>query len=166
MVKIVPLDMAMYGGLYTAPEPPKPKKPEAPPMPVTLPLVLPTEKHLQGFCKGAYRTFLGLNSKGFSVTGRPVGLMGTVYMWQCSKCNFQGPVTTVSVEGKRLGRKKEEKIFDPKVRISPVKGVDGQVGGVRYKWAFLAKCHVRLKKHVDWMGDPKPAAAGEVGSFG
>lgn len=167
MVKIVPLDMAMYGGIYTAPTVPKPKKvkPAAPPMPVTLPLVLPTEKHLQGFCKGAHRAFVGQNSKGFSVSSRPYGLSSNIPLWQCTKCHFQGPLTTVSVE-RRLGKKKEQQIFDPKVRTSPVKGTDGQVGGVRYKWVFLAKCHVRLKTPVDWLTEPKRAKAGEVGGFG
>jgi hypothetical protein len=164
MVKIVPLDMAMYGGLYTAPSAPKPKKtpkPAAPPMPVTLPLTLPTEKHLQGFCKGGFKVFIGQQNKGFSVSTRPYGSSN---MWQCGKCHFQGPMKTVSVM-KRLG-KKEEKIFDPKVRTSPVKGIDGQVGGIRYKWVFLAKCHVALKTPVDWLSEPKVAKAGEVGAFG
>ncbi|ETN42926.1 uncharacterized protein HMPREF1541_02084 [Cyphellophora europaea CBS 101466] len=170
MVKVVPLDMAMYGGMYVAPGPPKPKKvvPVAPPMPITQPLVLPTEKQLQGFCKGAYKTFLGLHSKGFTAGSRPVGYASSMPLWMCTKCNFQGPMVTYSVVGatKRLGRRKEEKIFDPKVRRSSVKGVDGQVGGVRYKWAFLAKCHVPLKKQVDWIGDLEAASRGEVGRWG
>lgn len=168
MVKIVPLDMAMYGGIYTTPAPPKPKKapkPTAPPMPVTLPLILPTEKHLQGFCKGAFKTFIGQQNKAFSVASRPYGVSSNITLWQCGKCHIQGPLKTVSVE-RRLGKKKEEKIFDPKVRTSPVKGIDGQVGGVRYKWIFLAKCHVPLKTHVDWLAEPKAAKVGEVGGFG
>lgn len=171
MVRIVPLDMAMYGGLYVPPAPPKPKKPKpaAPPMPVTLPLTLPTEKHLQGFCKAGFKVFLTSQpAKAFSVSSRPSlhgGNAAAVPIWQCGKCHFQGPLKTVSVE-RRLGKKKELQIFDPKVRNSPVKGVDGQSGGVRYKWVFLAKCHVPLRRAVDWGEEGKRAGKGEVGGFG
>ncbi|RMZ92730.1 hypothetical protein DV736_g11, partial [Chaetothyriales sp. CBS 134916] len=126
----------------------------------TIPLNLPTEKATQGFCKGAVRLFLqnGVSNKAFSTANRPVGLRGMVPYWRCDKCNFEGPVIThvnmSPANKKKKGR--EEKIFDPKVRVS-------MGGGVRYKWVFLAKSHCTLKSQVDFM---LPAAnQGEIGAF-
>jgi hypothetical protein len=77
-----------------------------------------------------------------------------VTYWRCEKCNFEGPVyTSVNVSGtKKKG--KPERTFDPKIRVS-------ETGGVRYKWAFLAKCHVNLKGMV-----PLGEAGSREGSFG
>jgi hypothetical protein len=165
MVKIVPLDMALYGATYTRPPKPKKVKPEAPPMPLTMPLILPTDKALQGFCKGAYKTFNGEKRGSISVHSRPVGISGNMSMMQCAKCQFSGPVKTVSVEGKK-GKKKEEKIADPGPRDSPVKGLDGQTGGVRYKWMFLAKCHTQFKMRDELALMQGAGLRGELGGFG
>lgn len=166
MVKIVPMHMAMYGGTYTGA---LPQKPLAPPMPVTLPLILPTDKFLLGFCKGAQRAFSG-QSKAFATHSRPLPT-GTISYWQCHKCAFQGPVMTVSktvsVGKKGKEKTKEEKIYDPEPRASTVRGSDGETGGVRYKWAFLAKCHVPVKSMSDDFALLSGAGAkGEFGSFG
>ena len=93
--------------------------------------------------------------------------------WGCSKCNFEGPVITSLItdddsmggggggggttKKKKQKKGKEEKIFDAKVRVS-------NGGGVRYKWVFLAKCHVDLKGRVD-IGSHRQRE-GEVGGFG
>ncbi|KPI41079.1 uncharacterized protein AB675_8032 [Cyphellophora attinorum] len=192
MVKIVPMHMAMFGGVYTAPTPkvPKADKPVAtssastksttatsapapipvPPMPLTMPLTLPTEKQLQGFCKGAHRLFLGVDSKTMRISSRPIGISGNVHFWVCHKCHFQGPVSTISkteVGKKGKTKVKEERIYDPKPRSSTIRGLDGEVGGVRYKWVFLAKCHVPLKAMTEELALGAGAAGkGEWGGFG
>ncbi|KAK7888272.1 hypothetical protein LTR67_009150 [Exophiala xenobiotica] len=126
-----------------------------PPIPAAFgPLILPTDKDTLGFCKGAFRLQAGLERKAFSLANRPTGFTGTVTYWRCEKCNFEGPVyTSVNVSGtKKKG--KPERTFDPKIRVS-------ETGGVRYKWAFLAKCHVNLKGMV-----PLGEAGSREGSFG
>jgi hypothetical protein len=60
--------------------------------------------------------------------------------------------TVVITEGKKKG--KPVKRFDPRIRVS------GR-GGVRYKWTFLAKCHVQLKGVY-----PYEVADGRSGCFG
>ena len=174
MVKVVPMHMAMYGGVYTgAPVSKKPKyinKPIAPPLPNTMPLTLPTEKYLLGFCKGAHRLFLGLD-KSMKINSRPVGLAGNMHFWVCNKCHFQGPVSSVSkmVPVGRKGKEKliQDKIYDPNPRPSPIRGLDGETGGVRYKWVFLAKCHVPLKAMTEELAMGAGAAGkGEWGGFG
>ncbi|EXJ90407.1 hypothetical protein A1O1_03508 [Capronia coronata CBS 617.96] len=120
----------------------------------TGPVTLPTDKNLLGFCKGAFRLQAGLERKAFSLVNRPAGLVGMTTSWKCEKCNFEGPIheTIVVREGKKKG--KAERSFDPKVRTS-------QGGGVRYRWAFLARCHVTLKAMV-----PSNTALGREGAFG
>ena len=78
--------------------------------------------------------------------------------WRCDKCSFEGPVVTqiVTTDGGKKKKGKEEKIFDPKVRVS-------LGGGVRYKWAFLAKSHCQLKSQVDYT--TRQAKEGEVGAY-
>lgn len=63
----------------------------------------------------------------------------------------------VVAEGKKSKKGKEEKIFDNKVRVS-------NGGGVRYRWVFLAKCHVQLKGVIDQ--GSRAQREGEVGGFG
>ncbi|EXJ80846.1 hypothetical protein A1O3_07132 [Capronia epimyces CBS 606.96] len=118
------------------------------------PVMLPTDKNLMGFCKGAFRLQAGLERKAFSLVNRPAGLASMITSWKCEKCNFEGPVyESVGVaEGKKKG--KSQRSFDPKVRTS-------EGGGVRYRWAFLARCHVALKAMV-----PTNTALGREGGFG
>ncbi len=120
------------------------------------PLTLPTDKNLLGFCKGAFRLQAGLERKAFTVANRPLGFSGMSSYWRCEKCNFEGPVVQIVNTGNDKKKKgKPEKVFDPKVRVS-------EEGGVRYRWAFLAKCHVCLKGMVS-LDTPKD---GSFGSFG
>lgn len=115
----------------------------------TGPLNLPTEKNLYGFCKGAFRLQAGFERKAFGINNRPQGFSGMVAFWRCEKCNFEGPIhNSVVTEGKKKG--KPDRTFDPKVRVS-------LGGGVRYRWIFLAKCHVTVKSTIEGNKD---------GSFG
>ncbi|KAI1628008.1 hypothetical protein EDD37DRAFT_678093 [Exophiala viscosa] len=125
-----------------------------PPVP-TGPLTLPTDKDLRGFCKGAFRLQAGLERKAFSVANKPAGFSGMISFWRCEKCNFEGPVhNTVNTTDDKKKKGKPERAFDPKIRVS-------EGGGVRYKWAFLARCHVSLKGMV-----PNETRDGSFGSFG
>lgn len=100
-------------------------------------LNLPNESNLAGFCKGAVRTQLGSRKKGFSLQHRQ-GAKGQEYFYQCTKCSFEGPaaVSTALPSGGR-GAVKREKTFDVQVRVSE--------GGIKYRWALLAKSHVSKK---------------------
>ncbi|KAL8243675.1 hypothetical protein R6Q59_009933 [Mikania micrantha] len=104
------------------------------------PATLPTDKNLLGFCKGAFRLQAGMEKKAFVVANRPLGYSSMVQYWKCDKCYFEGPCTTLI----RPGSKKPEKIFDPVIR---------SYGGIRYRWAFLAKSHVPLKSVADGKTD-------------
>lgn len=135
----------------------------APPVSVTIasgPLTLPTDKNLLGFCKGAFRLQIGLESKAFKVANRPVGYASMIQYWRCEKCSYEGPVYNSAVLADSNGKKKQKanwkpvKLFDPKVRTS-------ESGAIRYKWAFLAKCHVVMKGMV-----PYETALGQSGAFG
>jgi hypothetical protein len=76
--------------------------------------------------------------------------------WRCEKCSFEGPVhnSAVLAEGKRKVNWKPVKLFDPKVRIN-------ESGTIRYRWAFLAKCHVAMKGIA-----PFETALGQSGAWG
>lgn len=82
-----------------------------------------------GFCKGAWATREDLK-KGLSVQSRPEGLYNTISIWQCKHCLFQGD--TFGGKGK-----KKNMTVDPNVHVSAV--------GIRYRWIFLAKSHVKKK---------------------
>lgn len=121
----------------------------------TDPLTLPTDKNLLGFCKGAFRLQAGMERKAFSINNRPHGFSGMTAYWRCEKCNFEGPVhQTVNTSDNKKKKGKPEKVFDPKVRFSESRGI-------RYRWAFLARCHVPLKGMV-----PQDTHSGRDGSFG
>ncbi|KAK4935370.1 hypothetical protein LTR10_023574 [Elasticomyces elasticus] len=125
-----------------------------PPVP-TGPLTLPTDKDLRGFCKGAFRLQAGLERKAFSVANKPAGFSGMISFWRCEKCNFEGPMhNSVNTTDDKKKKGKPEKAFDPKIRVS-------ESGGIRYKWAFLARCHVALKGMV-----PNEMRDGSFGSYG
>lgn len=139
------------------------------PIPPNLPLNLPTDKNTHPFCKGAFRLLIGLTKKAFISANRPVGISSFVSYWRCDKCLFEGPMHSVAGPLDKKGRPgKPEKIFDPTARecgplSTAVVNQDGRgegAGGIRYKWAFLAKCHVTLKT----MPEGKPD--GTFGSYG
>lgn len=122
------------------------------------PVTLPTDKNLMGFCKGAFRLQAGLERKAFTVCNRPVGFASMTAYWRCEKCNFEGPVqNSVNMSEGSKKKAKPERVFDPRVRIS-------EGGGVRYRWAFLARCHVALKGLVPF--DTPLGREGAFGSFG
>ncbi|OCT55058.1 hypothetical protein CLCR_02792 [Cladophialophora carrionii] len=126
------------------------------PLADTGPLTLPTDKNLRGFCKGAFRLQAGLERKAFTINNRPLGLSGMSSYWRCEKCNFEGPAhQRVNTSGDKKKRGKPEKMFDPRVRVS-------EAGGIRYRWAFLARCHVSLKGTISL----DTAKDGSFGSFG
>ena len=121
----------------------------------SLSLTLPEETNSYlGFCKGAYKLQIGLpRKKAFDIETRPAGMYSTFQVWRCKKCSFEGPISLTSAlpsSGKKAG--KPEKVFDPKVRMSK--------GGIAYRWAFLAKCHVTTKGTAEGVKD------GSVGTFG
>jgi len=139
------------------------------PIPQNIPLNLPTDKDSHPFCKGAFRLLIGLTKKAFVSANRPVGMSAFITYWRCDKCLFEGPLHTAPGPLDKKGRPgKQEKIFDPTPRrcgplSTAIVGPDGQgegAGGVRYKWAFLAKCHVPLKNV------PEGKLDGTFGSFG
>ncbi|KAK5070140.1 hypothetical protein LTR64_001977 [Lithohypha guttulata] len=141
------------------------------PIPQHLPLTLPDEKNTSPYCKGAFRLFLGLSKKTFIQAQRPVGMASFAPYWRCEKCLFEGPMATATGAPDKKGRPgKPEKVFDPTIRecgpiSTAVVGPDGQgegASGIRFKWAFLAKCHVPQKSSPDNMGRPD----GSFGSYG
>ncbi|KAF2115672.1 hypothetical protein BDV96DRAFT_54241 [Lophiotrema nucula] len=85
-----------------------------------------------GFCKGAWAVREELK-KGLSVQTRPDGMYNSHQIWGCRHCHFTGETFSASVPGK----KKKAVIVDPGVYSSAV--------GVRYRWIFLAKSHVKQK---------------------
>lgn len=129
-----------------------------PPLPVALPVValtIPDEKNPAPFCKSSVRLFLHplhlkpYTSKAFTSAQRPLGMNNMVPYWRCDKCLFEGPMSYAPGPSDKKGRPgKQEKIFDGTIRDSVNAAPGGGVGtaGVRYKWAFLAKCHVPLKQ--------------------
>jgi hypothetical protein len=97
-----------------------------------------------------------MERKAFTINNRPHGFSGMTSYWRCEKCNFEGPMhQTINTSDDKKKRGKPEKVFDPRVRIS-------ESGGVRYRWAFLARCHVTLKGMIS-LDTPKD---GSWGSFG
>jgi hypothetical protein len=91
------------------------------------------ENNYWGFCKGAWTIREDLK-RGLEVQTRPDGMYNTHQIWQCKHCHFQGETFSVPQPTKR---NKKETIVDPNVHVSAV--------GIRYKWIFLAKSHVKKK---------------------
>ncbi|KAF2006901.1 hypothetical protein P154DRAFT_569597 [Amniculicola lignicola CBS 123094] len=83
-----------------------------------------------GFCKGAWAIREELK-RGLGVSTRPDGMYNTHQIWQCKHCHFEGKTFTAITPGK----KKKETVVDPNVHTSAV--------GIRYRWIFLAKSHVK-----------------------
>ena len=117
-------------------------------------LNLPSEDNLSGFCKGALRLQINSRKKGFEIIRHSSGMEKTVDSWRCTKCSFEGAalVSASKPSGGRSAVKKEH-VFDYKVRVSD--------NGIKYRWAFLAKCHVLNKKH-----DTSKRNDGSHGTFG
>ncbi|KAF2501508.1 hypothetical protein BU16DRAFT_201395 [Lophium mytilinum] len=91
-----------------------------------------------GFCKGSWAVREELK-KGLSVQTRPEGLYNNVSVWQCKHCLFQGDTFHKTIPGK----KKKEIVIDPNIHTSAV--------GIKYRFIFLAKSHVKRKSStVNW----------------
>ncbi|KAF2852777.1 hypothetical protein T440DRAFT_516079 [Plenodomus tracheiphilus IPT5] len=93
-----------------------------------------------GFCKGAW-TIRENVSKGLQVRTQPSGYYNTKQMWECTACSFQGDMFSAPHPTKK---NKSIEIVDPRIHIS--------MAGIRYRWIFLAKSHVK-KKPVDNLND-------------
>jgi hypothetical protein len=100
-----------------------------------------------GFCKGAWTTREEVK-KGLEIYTVPGGMYNMIQRWRCKYCHFQGDAFQRTASGK----KKKETIIDPNVYTSAV--------GIRYKWIFLAKCHV--KKKNSGMGGQSAAQKGDM----
>ncbi|KAJ4305417.1 hypothetical protein N0V90_000948 [Kalmusia sp. IMI 367209] len=84
-----------------------------------------------GFCKGAWATRED-TKKGLALTSRPEGMFNTTQVWQCKHCLFEGASFSTPHPTKK---NKKEVIIDPKIHVSAT--------GIRYRWSFLAKSHVK-----------------------
>ncbi|KAH7070191.1 hypothetical protein FB567DRAFT_215967 [Paraphoma chrysanthemicola] len=93
-----------------------------------------------GFCRGAW-TIRGDVKKGLALRTQPSGLYNTREIWECTSCTFKGSTFAAPHPTKK---NKEITIMDPRIYTSQ--------SGVRYKWLFLAKSHVRKRasdSHAD-----------------
>ncbi|KAF2687153.1 hypothetical protein K458DRAFT_415423 [Lentithecium fluviatile CBS 122367] len=86
-----------------------------------------------GFCKGAWATREDMK-KGLGLETRPEGMYNTSQIWQCKHCCFEGASFPNPNTAKR---NKKDVIVDPNIYNSAV--------GIRYRWLFLAKSHVKKK---------------------
>ncbi|KAF2828760.1 hypothetical protein CC86DRAFT_404650 [Ophiobolus disseminans] len=86
-----------------------------------------------GFCKGAW-TIREDQKKGLSLRVQPSGMYNTREVWECCACSFQGAMFSTPHPSKK---NKQVNVVDPRVQTS--------ASGVRYKWIFLAKSHVKKK---------------------
>ena len=82
-----------------------------------------------GFCKGAYYLQAGLNRDGMRLRNMSTAKTGEGWYWGCQNkyCVFEGPACKVG----------KEFVFDDTVRAFM---------GIKYRWSFLAKSHVAMKK--------------------
>jgi hypothetical protein len=99
-----------------------------PPIGLTAMLGRPSkENNYWGFCKGAW-TIREDWRKGLQMQQVPTGMFGTKSVWRCKSCTFEGTI---------FGEKKPWHV-DPRVFTA-------LESGVRYKFLFLAKSHVKRK---------------------
>ncbi|KAF2019662.1 hypothetical protein BU24DRAFT_124713 [Aaosphaeria arxii CBS 175.79] len=101
-----------------------------------------------GFCKGAWAVREELK-RGLQIQVRPDGMYNTHQVWQCRHCHFTGSTHT-AIHASR--KNKKETIVDPSVHTS--------AAGIRYKWIFLAKSHVK-KKTLENARNPLARRKGE-----
>ena len=83
-----------------------------------------------GFCEGAYYLQVGLNSDGMRLRNMSTAKTGERWYWGCRNryCIFEGPACKVG----------KEFIFDDTVRT---------INSMKFRWSFLAKSHVAIKKN-------------------
>ena len=82
-----------------------------------------------GFCEGAYYLQLGLHKDGVKLRNMSIAKTGEYFYFACrnSRCVFESPACKI----------RKEFLFDHAVR---------HYRGIRYRWAFLAKSHVALRR--------------------
>jgi hypothetical protein len=97
------------------------------------------ENDYWGFCKGAWAVRES-PKKGLSLRTQPSGYYSTKQLWGCKSCTFTGAVFRTPADSTKKNNKPVE-ILDPRVKVSR--------SGIRYRWLFLAKSHVRKRA-----GDP------------
>lgn len=116
------------------------------------------ENNYWGFCKGAWAVREDLK-RGLGVQTRPDGMYNTHQIWQCRHCHFTGETYSAPHRTKR-GKIKKEMIVDPSVHVSSI--------GIRYRWLFLAKSHVRKKEtHISLPGGrPNLTSTSKIGGDG
>src|SRR5690242_19655864 len=86
-----------------------------------------------GFCKGSWAVREELK-KGLALRTMPSGMFNTKEVWECKSCNFRGNTYSITYPSKK---NKTETIVDPNIHTSK--------SGIRYRWIFLAKSHVKKK---------------------
>jgi hypothetical protein len=86
-----------------------------------------------GFCKGAWDVRDKLK-KGMEVRLQPSGYYNNKRVWTCKSCMFTGSVFTLRHSTKKS---KMDDFPDPHIKVSE--------SGIRYRWIFLAKSHVKKK---------------------
>ena len=99
------------------------------------------DNEYHGFCPGAFALQVG--AKDALKIRKAMGPVQTsIRYWGCSnrKCAFEGEALTPSVLNNNSKTKDKPYVFDAVVRENY---------GVRFRWAFLAKCHVPQKKVKD-----------------
>lgn len=98
-----------------------------------------------GFCKGAWDVREDVK-KGLALRNMPLGMYNTKEIWECRACNFRGNTYIITHLGPKT---KKQTVVDPNIHTSK--------SGIRYRWIFLAKSHVKKKT---------PDSAGEDCNFG
>ncbi|KAF1842560.1 uncharacterized protein K460DRAFT_188236 [Cucurbitaria berberidis CBS 394.84] len=86
-----------------------------------------------GFCKGAWAVREDVK-KGLAIRTQPSGLYNTKQIWECTSCTFKGDTFTTPHPTKKS---KTETVVDQRIYVS--------MAGIRYRWIFLAKSHVKKK---------------------
>ena len=98
-------------------------------------MTLPSpENDYGGFCKGAYYLQAGLIGDGVKLRNNSTAKTGESWYWGCQnkKCVFEG----------RACKRRKDFFFDDSVWEFKTNGIPL----IRYRWAFLAKSHVAIKK--------------------
>lgn len=86
-----------------------------------------------GFCKGAWAVREKME-KGIVIRTIPSGYYNSKQVWECKECSFRGEVFTTPHPTKK---NKRMEVVDPQIHCS--------MSGIRYRWIFLAKSHVKRK---------------------
>ncbi|CAI6340626.1 unnamed protein product [Periconia digitata] len=118
-------------------------------LPTPTPALLPAnttpskENNYLGYCKGAWTIRASPLSatnpipKGLALETRPTGMYSTTTILQCRACEFEGATYSLPPSSKKNPLKKEKEVITPDPRIHK------SSTGIRYRWLFLAKSHVK-----------------------